>query len=378
MSHPCQFCSVISKANGEDPIGTAGTHDEWIIVELPQPWLMETWQQDPQIGPMIALFHELIAKQGRKLRPIAIAPDRTYSQSDHTRILYYHRPAHRFAQYDKQDFLIPTPDIQPFIQTLLTRPDQLDPFTPYRQSTNTTRDILVCTHGNVDAACARFGNPIYEQLRKEFSEQAGEKSQGLGAGFQALGTESRVSDARLQSKANTQYPIPDPSIHPSAHPPLRPSPLRVWRCSHFGGHRFAPTLIDLPIGHYWGHLEPELLEPLINRQGSPESLYRCYRGWAGLEQWVQICDREIWMQVGWRWFDAHKVGRVLQQDPAKEPTWADVQIEYEWPDTHETGTYTARIEVSSEVETAYKSAPEVEIKLMKQYRVKEMSRSART
>jgi len=349
MSHPCQFCSVISKANGEDPIGTAGTHDEWIIVELPQPWSMETWQQDPQIGPIIALFQELIAQQGRKLRPIAIAPDRTYSQPDHTRILYYHRPAHRFAQYQKQDFLIPTPDIQLFINTLLTQPDQLAPFAPYRQPTDTTRDILVCTHGNVDAACARFGNPIYEQLRQEFGENE------IGA---------KVQGPSFKANNETTPPSSPPNPPPSTFN-LQPStsfPLRVWRCSHFGGHRFAPTLIDLPIGHYWGHLEPELLEPLINRQGSPDSLYRCYRGWAGLEQWVQICDRDIWMQVGWRWFDAHKAGRVLQQDPAEEPTWADVQIEYEWPDTQETGIYTARIEVSGEVETAYKSAPEVEIK----------------
>lgn len=189
--------------------------------------------------------------------------------------------------------------------------------------------------------------------------------------FKVQGLRFKAKPCTLDPRPCTHNPKPT-TLNPQ---PIHPSPLRIWRCSHFGGHRFAPTLIDLPIGHYWGHLEPELLDTLINRQGSPESLYRCYRGWAGLEQWVQICDREIWLQVGWRWFDAHKAGRVLQQDPAEEPTWADVQIEYEWPDTHETGTYTARVEVSGEVETAYKSAPEVEIKLMKQYRVREMSRS---
>lgn len=33
-----RFCSVVSKANGEDPIGTAGTADHWLITEIPQPW----------------------------------------------------------------------------------------------------------------------------------------------------------------------------------------------------------------------------------------------------------------------------------------------------------------------------------------------------
>jgi len=30
---------------------------------------------------------------------------------------------------------------------------------------------LVCTHGNVDVACSRFGYPIYEKLRKEYSDE---------------------------------------------------------------------------------------------------------------------------------------------------------------------------------------------------------------
>ena len=33
----CRFCSLVSKANGEDPIGTAGTADHWLVVEFAQP-----------------------------------------------------------------------------------------------------------------------------------------------------------------------------------------------------------------------------------------------------------------------------------------------------------------------------------------------------
>ncbi|MFQ4143523.1 sucrase ferredoxin [Chlorogloeopsis sp. ULAP02] len=36
--------------------------------------------------------------------------------------------------------------------------------------------------------------------------------------------------------------------------------LRVWRCSHFGGHQFAPTLVDLLQKRYYGHLQPEILD----------------------------------------------------------------------------------------------------------------------
>jgi len=33
----CRFCSLVSQNNGEDPIGTAGTYDRWLIIELPLP-----------------------------------------------------------------------------------------------------------------------------------------------------------------------------------------------------------------------------------------------------------------------------------------------------------------------------------------------------
>jgi hypothetical protein len=33
MLSDCQFCSIVSKTNGEDPIGSAGTFNRWLIVE---------------------------------------------------------------------------------------------------------------------------------------------------------------------------------------------------------------------------------------------------------------------------------------------------------------------------------------------------------
>lgn len=38
LERDCRFCSVISKTNGEGPIGSAGTYEHWIIAEIFQPW----------------------------------------------------------------------------------------------------------------------------------------------------------------------------------------------------------------------------------------------------------------------------------------------------------------------------------------------------
>jgi hypothetical protein len=37
----CRFCSEISQANGEDPIGTAIALEQYLIIESPQPCPLE-------------------------------------------------------------------------------------------------------------------------------------------------------------------------------------------------------------------------------------------------------------------------------------------------------------------------------------------------
>jgi hypothetical protein len=224
----------------------------------------------------------------------------------------------------KQEFLVLTDHIYPLAAALLQQPDQLPQFEPYRQPTEHIRDLMVCTHGNVDVACARFGFPIYEQLRKNHAAN----SNGM---------------------------------------------LRVWRCSHFGGHVFAPTLVDLPEGRYWGHLEPEMLDLLVHRNGSVADLRSFYRGWCGLKQFEQIAEREIWIQAGWPWLTYLKRGETIATAPTanedEEADWAEVRIEYASPDGRVSGVYTAKVEACGTVTTQWKSGSDQPMAETKQYRV---------
>ncbi|MGM3306420.1 hypothetical protein ACSQ6I_10625 [Anabaena sp. WFMT] len=44
----CRFCSEISQANGEDPIGSAVTLEQYLIIEAAQPWPINIWiEPDP-------------------------------------------------------------------------------------------------------------------------------------------------------------------------------------------------------------------------------------------------------------------------------------------------------------------------------------------
>ncbi|MEM7794657.1 MAG: sucrase ferredoxin [Cyanobacteria bacterium P01_C01_bin.118] len=328
MLETCQFCSVISKNNGEDPIGTTHQYDYWIVIETPLPWNMEKWQTDPAMAPILGLFEQLILQQGIKLRPLAIAPDPAYSHPGYTRVLYYHRPTNLFNQYDKQEYLIPEDQVYPLLLALFQTPACLQDFDSYQQSV-ITRDLLICTHGNVDVACSRFGTPIYKKLRDEYAK------------------------------------TPRLPVSPSSSLLVSPI-LRIWRCSHFGGHRFAPTMIDLPTGQFFGHLDMSHLDSLVHRQGRWSHLRMCYRGWSGLNKFEQIAERDIWMQMGWSWFNCVKAGETLDQDSSEGS--ARVQIKFQRPNGTG-GIYKADIDLVGEVETASKSRKAIKLEQVKQYRV---------
>jgi hypothetical protein len=323
----CRFCSVVSKSNGEDPIGTAGNSDHWLIMEVPQPWPQKIFQENPTIKELFDLFRELILQHKVKLKPILIAPDREYSHPGFTRVMYYYRPAKLFSQFEKQEFVVPENQagalVTAILQQLIQQPHNLLEFQQYQQSTSHIRELIICTHTQVDLACGRFGTPLYRRLRKEYAPAANHK-------------------------------------------------LRVWQSTHFGGHQFAPTLVDLPQGCLWGHLEPEALDLLVKRNAAVSGLYQYYRGWAGLGKFEQIAEREIWMQSGWTWLNYLKAGKVLtmaETPEGEEADWAEIRIDYAAPDGSKTGAYEARVEVRGEVMSAYNSAKEIELEPIKQYRV---------
>jgi len=316
----CQLCSTISRTNGEDPIGTARHSDVWIILERSLPWIPDRLMADPVIQPIFMLMKKLHEEKGVNLVPMLIAPDAEYSRSGDNRVIYYQHPNSAFSQYQKQEFLVPSDRQIALVTALLNHPDNLSEFESFRQQSESIRDIMVCTHGNVDVACARFGFPIYDRLRKDYSSDR----------------------------------------------------LRVWRCSHFGGHQFAPTLVDLPTGQFWGHLEADVLDTLVYRQGEVKKLRSFYRGWAGLSQFGQIVDRELWMRYGWPWLHYLRSEIAGDRDQSEFPDWVELRLEFAAPDNSDRGGYEARVEAIGSVKTMRQSGGE--LTEVKQYRVTKCER----
>lgn len=72
----------------------------------------------------------------------------------------------------------------------------------------------------------------------------------------------------------------------------------VFRVSHTGGHRFAPTAMTFPDGRMWAYLSLEDLTGIIARTHPGDIGERC-RGWWGASTGpAQIAERAIFAQEG--------------------------------------------------------------------------------
>ncbi|MEM6252567.1 MAG: sucrase ferredoxin [Cyanobacteria bacterium P01_D01_bin.156] len=339
---PCRYCSVASKANQEDPIGSAVVADQWMFIEVPQPWAKNPWQD--QLSELQEVFQQIERKPKlwKRLRIVAIAPDKHHSTPDRCHIFFYRKPRGPVADYTQQHYWVPRQKIANLVQSLTLQPAQIETFSAYQQPF--TRNLFVCTHTHYDVACGRFGTPLYRTLRERYAQ-----------------------DGQLQ----------------------------IWQTSHFGGHNFAPTLIDFPMGQFWGHLEPDALDSLVYRRGDISELRLFYRGWTGFSHWEQVAERDLWMQQGWSWLHKPKLARVIRRDPGKfihqflrwvlpwiphiraqillkklerKLTWADVEIS--WHERAIIKTYRVRVEVSHSVLSQMKSGTDQPLVPVQQYSVK--------
>lgn len=125
-------------------------------------------------------------------------------------------------------------------------------------------DLLVCGHGSRDICCGSFG-------------------------------------VRLAADA-------------AAHPSLDVERVRLWRTSHTGGHRFAPTAISLPDGMVWGRLDLPALEQIALRCGPAEALSAYARGCSGLHSAAaQLLDARAFQQHGWEWLTWARKDEIVNE-----------------------------------------------------------------
>lgn len=271
-------CAAFRSASGADPIGTAAHHRAFLCATVPLPW-------DRDIS-MSAPFSELggapvlTGARGRAWRAQGLAP----ADADTATVLAFVAPTEAdgtVGAFRRAEWRVDPGRVTALCRAVLDEDDAaLGGFDHDRhEAGDEVVDVLVCGHGRRDVCCGSAGVALAEQFRAAGPGDAG------GGG-----------------------------------------PVRVWRTSHLGGHRFAPTVLTFPDGYAWAHLGPSDVEGMGS--GRPVSLGSC-RGWSALETGpAQVAEREGLALVGPAWAGARRRVELVGHDRRTLSTtaavWADL------------------------------------------------------
>ncbi|MBD2773531.1 sucrase ferredoxin [Iningainema tapete] len=266
------FCSDHSKQAGEDIIGSASNHQTYILVECPQPWLGETFNSKWVSENLRTLVEEV--KQAKLPIRFLLIANSVSHKADSTTLLIYHRKDGLGNGYRKLEFKLKNIEQVATVVRRWLKNGNSDE----QVETKASRDILICTHGSVDMCCARYGTPFYHQAA------------------------NAVANLGINN-------------------------VRIWKSSHFGGHRFAPTAIDLPEGRYYGVLDADSFNSILTRTGNITCLNKVYRGWGILSSELQVLEREIMLQHGWDWFDYKVAARIIEENLDNDTIQAELTLE---------------------------------------------------
>ncbi|HEU5081704.1 MAG TPA: sucrase ferredoxin [Acidimicrobiales bacterium] len=106
--------------------------------------------------------------------------------------------------------------------------------------------------------------------------------------------------------------------------------LRIRRTSHLGGHRFAPTALDLPGGRMWAHLDADVLVDIAEQRLHPTEARDHYRGHVGLAPWAQVVEAARLSEEGWAAFDVDELDADVRVEA--DGSAATVALRWDGPD----------------------------------------------
>ncbi len=274
-------CSIQTADLDENPAGSAGSADRYVLVELPLPWPSKI-EDHPALasvlpGPDAAGTTRIlgVSSVGRieteRSNPGAANPATAKSM----RVICYARtPKADFVAFDRFDATV-SPEGLTSLLTAINN-GHLNQLTPV---TDNQIDVLICTHGSRDRCCGQHGTSLFLELLE------------------------RSLDGEL-----------DPRV-------------RLWRTSHTGGHRFAPTGMTFPDGVAWARLTADVVEGIVSRQLHPAEATALLRGSGGVDgRAAQIADCRGFARHGWEWLDYERSIHV-ERDPDGGETGVIVTVD---------------------------------------------------
>jgi hypothetical protein len=273
-------CSDAARATTLDPAGTAGSYTDFLLIEHQLPW-----PRDVAELPVVATFADALdaaAQAGRRVRVQAVLPRAGLLDPIARRVVHLTVPDLAwFEGFARAEVTTTADGVGAACGAFLHGDVPPDAYL----APGATRDVLVCTHGRRDRCCGSLG---LETL------------------------------ARLGALS---------------------SDVRVWRTSHTGGHRFAPTGITFPDGIFWAYLDDDVLRRIVGHVGDATEIAPHHRGCSALDSpAAQALDRGAFAEFGWDWLATKRTSRTV----ATAIGW-DVELRYE--SVAATGVLTGSVDV---------------------------------
>jgi hypothetical protein len=243
----------------------------YLLAEIPLPWPRDVG--DTAEGAAVA---PLLRTHGYRLQ--AITPASPAARPQDRRVILHARPpgAAGFAGYRRLEAAAGESLPETVAALIAAAADS----SPSRFDSPET-DVLLCTHGTRDSCCGR-----------------------LGAGLALQLAQSSVLTGK-----------------------------NLWRTSHTGGHRFAPTFIVLPQGTAWGFADLDLVTRVLRQDGEFAEVAGRYRGCTGLAgPQLQALEAVVLRQAGWRLLGIPRAG-----------AFDGVHARLSWQEGDQTVSYSAQV-----------------------------------
>jgi hypothetical protein len=192
MATDREYCADVAAAEGEALGGTADAVDAWILLEYLPAWGAKATTDnalDAATRAWLSGLASTASERGVKMRLQFIRQPET----DRTGVTLMLAVDGRLHRVDAPDY-----------EALTRQPYD----TVQNAPTEAAAHYFVCTNGQRDVCCARFGLPTYAALRER-----------VGA--------------------------------------------RVWQTTHVGGHRFAPNVLALPQAALYGRVQPHDVDAFV-------------------------------------------------------------------------------------------------------------------
>ncbi len=221
MNRDRRYCSDLSRARGEPMLGTAECVDLWLLLEYKPAWkprAIEDNGLDDATNQWLEASVEKCAEQGLKARPQFIRrPD--YDSGTTTLLIARDNVLGR----------IEAPDYEAICEVDVLTSD----LAPVHENV-----YFVCTNGQRDLCCARYGLRTFERLRK------------------VVGS-------------------------------------RVWQTTHLGGHRFAPNVLALPQGILYGRVDADEVDAFVGTIESGDVSRPHVRGRSAFPPEAQFAEMQV-------------------------------------------------------------------------------------